>query len=135
MRHDCRAPQPMPARVDFALKRRLPEEEWIVSDRTVCVSTLGLKPGARLAQSVRRADGVVLLPAGAEVEIEQLRQLIQRGIDCVYVIQEDTRDAAQIERDIAQAEARVATLFRGSSGEARDELAAVIADYRRHQAS
>lgn len=125
----------MPARVDFALKRRLPEEEWIVSDRTVCVSTLGLKPGARLAQSVRRADGVVLLPAGAEVEIEQLRQLIQRGIDCVYVIQEDTRDAAQIERDVAQAEARVATLFRGSSGEARDELAAVIADYRRHQAS
>lgn len=106
-----------------------------MADRTVCVATLGLKPGTRLAQAVRRADGVLLLPAGAEVEIDQLRQLIQRGIDNVYVLQEETRDAAQIAHDVAQAAANVTTLFRGNSGESRDELAAVISDYRQRQAS
>ena len=106
-----------------------------MTERTVCVSTLGLRPGAKLAQAVRRADGGLLLPAGAELDTDQLRQLIQRGIECVHVLQEETRDAAQIERDVQAATARVAHLFRGQSGAARDELAAVIADYRRRAAS
>lgn len=106
-----------------------------MADRTVRVSTLGLEPGARLACAVRRADGALLLPAGTEVDVDQLRQLIQRGIECVDVLQEETRDAAQIEQDIAAAAARVAHLFRGEGSAAREELATVIADYRRRAAS
>lgn len=106
-----------------------------MADRTVRMSTLGLNPGARLARAVRRADGALLLPAGTEVDIDQLRQLIQRGVECVDVLLEETRDAAQIERDLAAAAARVAWLFRGEGSAARAELAAVIADYRRRAAS
>ena len=106
-----------------------------MADRSVCTSTLGLKPGARLAEDVRRADGAMLLPGGTELEATQLRQLIQRGIEFVQVLQVDTRDAAQIERDIAAAEARVAHLFRGGGSAAHGELAAAIFDYRRRQAS
>jgi hypothetical protein len=110
-------------------------EEVILAERTVCVSTLGIKPGARLAQAVRRADGGLLLAPGTELDVDQLRQLIQRGIECVHVLQEEKRDAAQIERDVAAAAARVAQLFRGKSGAARDELAAVVGDYRKRAAS
>lgn len=106
-----------------------------MADRTVCVATLGLKPGAKLAQAVRRADGGLLLPAGTEIDVDHLRQLIQRGIECVHVVQEETRDAAQIERDVAAAVERVTHLFRGESSESRKELAAVVADYRRRAAS
>lgn len=106
-----------------------------MTDRTVCISTLSLKPGARLAYAVRRADGAELMPAGTQVDIDQLRQLIQRGIECVDVLEEETRDAAQIERDVAAATERVAHLFRGKSNAARDELAAVIAEFRRKAAS
>ena len=110
-------------------------EELALADRTVCISTLGLKPGARLAQAVRRADGGLLLSAGTEVDVDQVRQLIQRGIECVHVLQAETRDAAQIEHDMAAAAERVARLFRGNSSDARNELAAVITDYRRRAAS
>lgn len=110
-------------------------EETIVAERKVCMPTLGLKPGARLAHAVRRADGVLLLAEGTEVDVDQLRQLIQRGIDCVDILEEETRDAAQIERDLAAAAARVAHLFRGRSSEARDALAAAVAGYRRQAAS
>lgn len=106
-----------------------------MADRTVCVSTLALKPGARLAQAVRRADGGLLLAAGTELDLDNLRQLLQRGIECVHVLQHETRDAAQIERDVAAAGERVAHLFRGESGDARRELAAAVADYRRRAAS
>jgi hypothetical protein len=106
-----------------------------LADRIVCMSTLSLKPGACLAQDVRRADGALLLPAGAQVDVDQLRQLIQRGIEYVQVLEEETRDAAQIERDILAAEERVAYLFRGDGSTAHGELAAVIAGYRRQAAS
>lgn len=106
-----------------------------MADRTVCVATLGLKPGARLAQAVRRADGGLLLAAGTELDIDNLRQMIQRGIECVHVLQQETRSAEQIAHDVAAAEARVAHLFRGASSEARDELAAAVTDYRRRAAS
>lgn len=106
-----------------------------MADRSVCVSTLALQPGARLAQAVRRADGVLLLPAGAELDIDQVRQLIQRGIEFVHVLHEETRDAEQIARDIAAAEARVAYLFRGAGSASHGELAAAIFDYRRRAAS
>lgn len=110
-------------------------EERVLAERIVCVSTLGLEPGARLAQAVRRADGALLLPAGTEIDVDQLRQLIQRGIECVYVLREETRGPEQIERDIAAAAVHVARQFRGASSPARDELAAAIGDYRRRAVS
>ena len=106
-----------------------------MTDRTVCVSTLSLKPGARLAQAVRRADGGLLLAAGTEIDVDHVQQLIQRGIEVVHVLQEETRDAAQIERDVAAAVERVTRLFRGASSDARNELAATVTDYRRRAAS
>jgi hypothetical protein len=65
------------------------------------------------------------------IDVDQLRHLIQRGIECVHVLREETRDPGQIERDVAAAAARAARLFRGGSSAARDELGVVIADYRR----
>lgn len=106
-----------------------------MADRTVCIPTLGLQPGQRLAQAVRRAGGGLLLPAGIEIDLEQIRQLLQRGIEFVYVLEDDTRDAAQIERDIAAAATRVSFLFRGQGSAARQTLASAIADYRRQAAS
>lgn len=106
-----------------------------MTERTVCVATLGLKPGMRLAQAVRRPDGALLLSAGTEIDADQLRNLIQRGIEFVHVSQEETRSAAQIEDDLAAAMEGVARLFRGRTGDARQELAAAIADYRRQQVS
>jgi hypothetical protein len=77
----------------------------------------------------------LLLAAGTELDIDNLRQLLQRGIECVHVLQQETRNAEQIAHDVAVAEGRVAHLFRGASGEARDELAAAVTDYRRRAAS
>lgn len=113
----------------------LSRKEQVLAERTVCIPTLALKPGATLAQAVRRADGALLLPAGSEVDVDHLRQMVQRGIEYVHVLQEETRDAAQIEHESATAEARVAHLFRGKTSDARQQLAAVVADYRRQEAS
>lgn len=106
-----------------------------MADRVVCVSTLALGPGVRLAQSVSRADGAVLLHAGAEIDVDQLRLLVQRGIDSVYVLREETRDPEQIESDVAAAAARVEFLFRGEGSTARQALAATLAGYRRKAAA
>lgn len=106
-----------------------------MAERTVCISTLAIKPGARLAQAVRRPNGALLLAAETELDNDQIRQLVQRGIELVYVLQEETRDAAQIERDVAASVERVAHLFRGQSSDARNELAAAVTDYRRRTAS
>jgi hypothetical protein len=104
-------------------------------DRLACVSILGLKPGAVLARAVLRPDGVVLLPAGQALDIDLLRQLGRRGIECVHVLLEETRDPMQIERDVALSVTRVAFLFRGPGSPARDELASAITSYRRQQVS
>lgn len=103
--------------------------------RSVCLPILGVKPGAYLAQAVHRADGAVLLPAATELDADQLRRLIQRGVECVHVMQKETRDAAQIGQDVAAASARVAHLFRGDGSVARKNLGAATADYRRQAAS
>lgn len=104
-------------------------------ERSVCVPTLGVAPGATLAQPVRRGDQVVLLPAGSVIDADQVRRLIQRGIDFVYILQMETRDPDQVACDIAAATARVAHLFRGESNPTRDCLANVIGSYRRQAAS
>lgn len=106
-----------------------------MTDRVVCVATQALGAGARLARPVSRANGAVLLHAGAVIDTDQLRLLIQRGIDSVYVLQEDPRDEVQILRDLGAALERVAHLFRGEGSAARQALAETIAEYRRQSVS
>ncbi len=103
--------------------------------RDVCIPTLSLSPGTRLAQPVRRADGVVLMSAGSVIDADQLRRLIQRHVEFVHVMQEETRDRAQVERDVASAVARVTHLFRGDGSDARTGLRAAITAYRKQAAS
>jgi hypothetical protein len=50
-------------------------------------------------------------------------------------MQKETRDAAQIEQDVAAAGARVAHLFRGDGSAARKDLGVAITAYRRQAAS
>lgn len=105
------------------------------AERDVCVPTLSLSPGTRLAQPVRRADGIVLMSAGSEIDADQLRRLIQRHVEFVHIMQKETRDPAQIEQDVANAAARVAHLFRGDGSAARTGLRAAIIAYRRQAVS
>lgn len=111
-----------------------------MTERTVCLSILRLQPGMRLARAVMRPDGVVLMPAGAEIDEASLKQLPQRGVEFVFVVEPDDRDAATIERDVAAAEERVNYIFRGSNsdagmGEMRDDLRAALLSYRKAQAA
>ncbi|MCF8178776.1 MAG: hypothetical protein K9J74_09735 [Sulfuritalea sp.] len=106
-----------------------------MKDREVCIATQALAAGARLAKPVSRANGAVLLHAGAVNDADQLRLLIQRGIDSVYVLQEDLRDEEETHRDVGNALGRVAHLFRGEGSAARQALAETIADYRRQSVS
>lgn len=106
-----------------------------MTERTVCKSPLLTSPGMRLARPVLRADGGVLLTAGTVLDGEQIQHLMQRHVDFVYVLEEETRDASTIEREIAAATARVEHIFRGESGESRNELRAAVTAYRRQAAS
>ncbi len=127
-----------------------------MTERNVCLSILRLQPGMRLARAVMRPDGAVLMPAGAEIDESALKQLPQRGIEFVFVVEADTRDAETIARDVAAAEERVNFIFRGISaktnqaisrdgaategdefpgmGEMRDDLHAAVLAYRKAQA-
>lgn len=105
------------------------------AEREVCVPALSLVPGTRLARPVRRADGAILVSAGSELDADQLRRLIQRGVEFVHVMQKETRDAAQVELEVAAAAARVAHLFRGDGSAARKNLGAAIMAYRRQAAT
>lgn len=82
-----------------------------------------------------RADGVLILPAGSEIDVDQLQRLIQRDIEYVYVLQAETRTAEDIARDIAVEAARVAHLFRGTGSDSRLALGTTITDYRKQAAS
>lgn len=106
-----------------------------MSTKTVCLTPLRVKAGATLARAVQRADGKLLLPAGSELDADQLNHLNQRGIEFVYVEVDDERDEASIARDIATAEAHVNHLFRGETSEAREELKATMLAYRRARAA
>ena len=109
-----------------------------MNERTFCLSTLRLKPGMKLARTVHRPDGAVLVPADTELSESLLEQFQQRGIEAVFVRQVDKRSADEIARDQVATEQRVTFLFRAQSGvdagaendEARAELQAVMRAYR-----
>lgn len=91
-------------------------------------------PGARLSRVAKRADGNPLLAAGTELDRDHLAQLIERGIEFVYIEVNDTRDEAAIAHDVAAAAARVDHLFLGAGSESRTALHKAIARYRREGA-
>ena len=101
-----------------------------MTERTVCLSPLRVSPGMVLARHVLRADGEVLLAAGTKLDSEKMQHLMQRHVEFVHVLVDDPRDAAAIEQEVAQVASRVNHIFRGQSGEARDELRAAVAAYR-----
>jgi hypothetical protein len=105
-------------------------KQRIVSRHPVLVA-----PGAVLARSVLRSDGVVLLVAGTELDADKLSHLHQRGVEVVYLTEDDPRDAEAIANEVAAAEARVSQIFAGPTGDIRDELARVVLNYRRAQAA
>jgi hypothetical protein len=83
-----------------------------MTERTFCLSTLRLQAGMRVARTLHRPDGAVLLPEGSELTDAHLEQLPQRGIDVVYVSQLDPRSPDEIAHDLALADARVSHIFR-----------------------
>jgi hypothetical protein len=97
-----------------------------MSQRVLCLSPVRIKPGMRLARPVLRHDGAVLLPTGAELDSEQMEHLHQRGVEYVFV----TDDEAQGEEQKAATAARIAHLFRGERGENLTELKEAILRYR-----
>ncbi len=87
-------------------------------------------PGMTLAKAIADRDGNTLLAAGTVLTAEILDRLIRRGVQtlCAQVL--DARDDETIAGELATANARVATIFRGPGSAARDELRQVILSYR-----
>lgn len=105
-----------------------------MKNRTLCLSPWRIKPGMVLAKPATRHDGAVLLAAGTVLTAEQLEHLRQRGCEALCVGVPESRDEAEVRRDVAQVEQRVHFLFRGPGSAARAELAGVVSAYRRQEA-
>lgn len=105
-----------------------------MSIKAACLTPERVAPGARLARAVTRADGHILLAPGTELDHERIAQLWERGIEFVYVEVEDRRDDAARAADLSAAEGRVAELFRGPAGEAREALRHAVLAHRRQEA-
>ena len=86
-----------------------------------------------LAAPITGGNGKILLAEGVTLDEATLDNLRQRGIPFVSVSVPDSRDAATIERDLAEASARIEYIFRGSSAPAREELRRLVAEYRQRQ--
>ena len=99
--------------------------------RNVCLSPGLVTPGMTLTNAVNGRDGSQLLAAGTELEAEILERLIRRGVETVWVETRDDRDEQTIAMELHNAEERVATIFRGPGSPARQELQAVVLNYRR----
>jgi hypothetical protein len=84
--------------------------------------------------AVTTPQGAILFAAGAVLDEHSLAQLRRRAIEFVTVTVPDSRDAANIARELAEATARVDFLFRGPGSSARAALRETVLRYRRSQA-
>jgi hypothetical protein len=100
--------------------------------RVVCLAAQRLQPGMRLAKSVLRADGVVLLKAGAELDETELSHMHQRGVEFAYVEVPETRDAVAVEAEVKAMQDRLEYIFRPTTEDtdARHELKLAVMAYR-----
>lgn len=105
-------------------------KQRIVSRHPVLVT-----PGATLARSVLRADGVLLLASGTELDADNLSHLHQRGVEVIFISEDDPREPDAIAAELAAADARVGQIFAGESSDMRDDLARAVLVYRRSQAA
>ena len=91
----------------------------------------------RLGRALKRSDGAVLFPEGAQIDDTALKQMSQRGVDFAFVAMPETRDAQAIARDLAASETRVGHIFRAGAvsadyqTEARADLQAALLAFRR----
>ena len=98
--------------------------------RTTSLSPGRVESGMKLAAAVLDKERNILLAAGAELDAVLLDRLSRRGIEAVAVQVPDLRDAATIAVELAEAEARVAQIFRGNGSAARTQLHAAMLHYR-----
>lgn len=86
----------------------------------------------RLAKKVLRADGVVLLNAGTELDETELSHMHQRGVEFAFVEVPETRDAEAIQAEVQAMQERVEYIFRPVSEEsdARRELKQAVLAFR-----
>lgn len=103
--------------------------------RVICLPPGQLQPGSILAVPITGANGKVLLAAGVTLDEGTLDNLRQRMVPFVSIAVPDSRDEATIERELAEAAARVDYIFRGKGSAAREELRPLIAAYRQKQLS
>ena len=102
--------------------------------RVVCLPPGQLQPGMIVAAPIVGSQGAVLFAAGCTLDEYGLEQLRRRTIEFVTVSVPDSRDEATIAREIAEATARVETIFRGTGSTARAALRDTVLNYRRKQA-
>lgn len=102
-----------------------------MNSRIVCLAPGRVAPGMTLAAAVIGRDGHILLAAATALDAEMLERLIRRGVESISVLVADTRDPETIAMELAAAEARVETIFRGVGNPARQELHMAILEFRR----
>lgn len=105
--------------------------------RRIFLPVLEARAGLHLAAEVRNpVGGAVLLPAGTELTDESLAGLRRRGIDVIAADVPDSRSEAEIDQEIARAEARIAHLFhRHQDNPGLQELMQLVLEYRRKSLS
>lgn len=103
--------------------------------RIVCLAPGRVAPGMTLAAAALDRARHALLSAGTVLDAAMLDRLSRRGVEAVTVHVADPRDAETIARELREAEARVALIFRGAgSSPAREELHSAVLHYRRENA-
>jgi hypothetical protein len=102
-----------------------------MKSRIICLAPGRVAPGMALAAAATDREGRVLLAAGTVLDTGMLDRLNRRGVEAVFVHLLDTRNAETIAHELQRAEARVAHIFRGADGPARQSLQNAILGYRR----
>lgn len=101
-----------------------------MKSRALCLPPGRAAPGMTLARAVVDRDGNVLLANSTCLDAEMLDRLIRRGVSTITVLVVDARDDETIAHDLADAEARVSHIFRGTGSAAREALRRAVLDFR-----
>lgn len=98
--------------------------------RAVCLTPGRAESGMTLAEGVENHEGHTLLVAGTVLDSEMLEHLIHRGVETLHVLVPDLRDEATIALELRAAEERIAHIFRGEGGLAREALRCSVLHFR-----
>jgi hypothetical protein len=103
----------------------------IMKSRIICLAPGRVAPGMALAAAAMDREGRILLATGTVLDTSMLDRLNRRGVEAIFVHLLDTRNPETIAHELQRAEARVAHIFRGADGPARQSLQNAILGYRR----